>query len=446
MAIRNIGGGPPPRVGQSTASEVPATKPEAASASDVPAANKAATSEFNAATKVAAKSTLGLPVATTVMDPARLLAGARGAQIASRLATLWRRRPGERRIPKGVTQSLLAELPTAPWEADRQTTEEDVADYLSKKNKHAEAKQLHAGLSGAQVFDVKGDAEQSGIFKIFGAPEEMLQDIAGLEVIASLGRNVLSSVGVKQAGKNRDGSKSYLLMEKAKGTVLFDRLDAVAAATGSTRAALLKTVCQELSAAGRALGGFHQAAQSTEAVPLEFKHAAANRTFGLFDAARAGAGTGGLADPRLQQQIETQLRSLTREFMGARLQATVALGDIHPGNIAVDGGKCTVFDVNTLVSSLGARGEGLAPSADDRTWFAESLPWYGAKIGLTPAEAALARKHFLDSYRSVCSFATGADDAVAENFYRVRSAMTDLRFAPNSQQNLRAVVCLLGLH
>ncbi len=445
-AIRNVGGGPPPRVGASNAAE-PATpsKAETPSASEAPAGSKTSASGFTPSGAKAARSTLALPLSTAPMDPARAMAGARGVAVANQLARLWRRLPGEKRIPKRVRDTLLAELPSAPWEAEKHLSEDDVADYLSKRNKHAQTKELHAGMSGAQVFDVKGDAEQSGIFKLFGDPEEMFQDIAGLEVIASVGNNVLNAVGVKQVGKNRDGSKGFVLMEKAGGKVLFDRMDQVAASTMPERVKLQTTLCAELAAAGKAMGGFHQAAQSTVAVPTEYKRQAALRTYGLFDSARAKASTGSLADAALQTKIEARLRGLTREFMQTRLQATISIGDIHPGNMAVQGDKCTVFDVNTLVASLGSRGEGLAPSADDRTWFAEAIPWDGGKIGLDAVEVAAAKKSFLDAYKSACSFATGADDAIATTFYRVRSAMTDLRFAPNSQKDLNLVLSLLDV-
>ena len=446
MAIRNVGGGPPPRVTASNAAE-PATpaKAETTSASEAPAGSKTSASGFTPSGAKATKSTLALPLSTAPMDPARAMAGARGVAVANQLARLWRRLPGEKRIPKRVRDTLLGELPSAPWDADQHLSEDDVADYLSKQNKQAHTQELHAGMSGAQVFDVTGDAEQSGIFKLFGDPEEMLLDIAGLEVIASVGNTVLNAVGVKQVGKNRDGSKGFVLMEKAGGEVLFDRMDQVAAATMAERVKLQATLCAELASAGKAMGGFHQAAQSSVAVPTEYKRLAALRTYGLFDAARSQAATGSLADAALQSKIEARLRGLTREFMQTRLQATIAIGDIHPGNMAVQGGKCTVFDVSTLVASLGSRGEGLAPSADDRTWFAETIPWYGGKIGLEAAEVAAAKKSFLEAYQGACTFATGADDAIATTFYQVRSAMTDLRFAPNSQKDLNLVLRLLDL-
>jgi Ser/Thr protein kinase RdoA (MazF antagonist) len=149
-------------------------------------------------------------------------------------------------------------------------------------------------------------------------------------------------------------------------------------------------------------------------------------------------------EPKLRKHIEERLRTLAKAFMLAPLQATVCIGDVHPGNVAVHEGKCTVFDVSTLVASLGPDGKGIAPSADDRVWFAETIPWYARKVKLSDAEGRAAFDAFLGAYRANSPLAADAADAAAVALFRARSAMMDLRFNPDSDEELERALATLG--
>ena len=391
-----------------------------------------------------AKAAGGLPIASVVPSPTRAH-GAVGAFVAYQLAQHWKREPGEKRIPKKAKQATLATLPEE-FPGEENLSEEQVLEWANEKGggrKKKKAKQLMAGMSGAQVFSVEDERGDESIFKMFCTEEEMLQDIAGLEVIANVKGHSLNSVAVSHAGKAHGGKNGFVVMDRAKGTVLYDRIDQVAAATGHERKKLLELACEELTCAGVALASFHEAGRSGEEVPESYKRLAVSRVRALWSTACRGATSGALLEPATRARVEKSLNEAAKQFMLTALKGTVCVGDVHPGNVAVHHGQCTVFDVSTLVASLGAKGQGIAPAADDRVWFAETIPWYARKRKLSDAEGEALYQAFNKGYRGKSLLAAEPGDRVASRLFKTRSALMDLRFAPDSADELARVLAAL---
>ncbi len=250
---------------------------------------------------------------------------------------------------------------------------------------------------------------------------------------------------IEHAGHAYDGKNGFAVMQMAKGVVLFDRMAEVAAASGPAREQALKVLCADLGHAGRALARFHEAHRSGTPVPDAYKHLAITRVMGLFEAAREAATSGPLLDDAVCSNMQERLQALAKEFFLAPLEGTVCIGDVHPGNIAVENGECTIFDVSTLVASLGSRGVGIAAAADDRLWFAETIPWHGRKLGLVDSEGLAAREAFLNAYRNNSPLGAAVADTAAARFFALRSAMMDLRSNPHSQPDFERALSALGM-
>jgi aminoglycoside phosphotransferase (APT) family kinase protein len=361
---------------------------------------------------------------------------AAGNELWQALALRWDRAPGQHLIPPAVLEAVLASLPRAPFRG--KITAAEVESFLAEHGHSGlEVQERSAGASGAQIFNVK----PLGVLKLFTSAAEMVRDVAALEELAR--RPGLNPVGTLLAGTTADG-RGFSLMEQAAGSVLFDRMDALGVATGGARARELQALLNELQSVGRALGQLHATGARAEKVPEWHQRAAVDRVLGLWEMARAS----GEISPRDCDEIDVALNRLSFQFEHLSLTATLAIGDIHPGNVAVEsrGGEVNVFDVETLFKSLGSDRRGNAPAADDFIWFSETLPWYGKSHGLDSDERDLAQLTFESAYRAsapTLSREPGAE--AAEQFFRVRSAMQDLRWGPGDPSNLKAVKHKLGI-
>ncbi len=87
---------------------------------------------------------------------------------------------------------MLATLPEGPW-PEGELSPDDVLAYCNTlpRRRSKKARSLNAGMSGAQVLALEDESGQGSIFKMFSSAEEMLQDVASLEVIASSARRPL---------------------------------------------------------------------------------------------------------------------------------------------------------------------------------------------------------------------------------------------------------------
>ena len=322
-------------------------------------------------------------------------------------------------LPKEVIDLITKNLPGI--KIDPANPRAGIEAYIKAQFPGAKDLQITGGAdgkSGAEVFFIKDGDKTIGVFKIFRSPTEMAREIASLQKLKDLNLTNMEPVGIGKAA-NLEGGKpgSAAIMEPAKGDFVKSTIKDAGAASGPARVDAISKLSHDVKAVGRALAELHAKSASGEKVSAAAKE---DEIKWLKDKwTRASA----KMSPKERAAIAPVLEQLYADFRAADLDASLAHGDGHAGNFAVQkNGKVSVIDTETLYRSVGDDSKGTASGTTDVGRFMESIRTFGAEANLSPAEIAKLQGEFMATYRQNLETFSGKPPAsgieVGTRFYQ----------------------------
>jgi hypothetical protein len=350
------------------------------------------------------------------------------SDIGARLTQAWERQPAETRIPAETLRTLVREIPRSNW--PEVISADDVRRYLAAQLglsvEGLQVTPIVVGETAPYVFDVTSHGDPVGVFKVTDDVEQMLTEAGALDQLSRQRRRKLDVPNVIHHGLMED-DRAFLLVERAPGRVLLDDLRAAGAMAGEPRAIALGELHTGLERAAHALASMESSDVPEPSALTVYRDNAICFARGWWQEGAAKL------PPARRQALQAQLEDFFARYRSAELGAAFALGDAHPGNLALDGDRWSTFDAAMLYGALGGQGEPLAPTASDAGWFAESFPVYAERYGLTDVEATHATDTFLDAFaRASGRTRAELEDDLGFRFGRARHALTNL---PNCDES-----------